>query len=373
MNNGYLRTYAQVSLGAVRHNLSEVRRHSGTAMVMAVIKTDGYGHGAVEIGKAIADIVDFYGVATVEEALELREAGLTLPILILGYVHAGYYEELIRHEVRVTVYSEEMIRAFADAALRAGMVGKAHIALDTGMTRIGFTPTLESAKLVAKLARLPQIELEGLFSHFSCADMEDKTYSRMQWERFDSFAELLAAEGVSIPVKHLCNSAGIMEFSHHRLDMVRSGIITYGLYPSDEVDMQALELRAALEWKAHIVNVMDVPAGVGISYGATYVTQTPRKIATVSIGYGDGYPRNLSNKGYVLVHGSRAPITGRVCMDQMMIDVTGIDGVKTEDEVTLVGRDGGGCISMEEIAALAGTFNYEFACNIGKRVPRVYI
>lgn len=373
MNNGYLRTYAAVSLGAVRHNLSEVRRRSGSAMVMAVIKTDGYGHGAVEIGKAIADIVDFYGVATAEEALELREAGLSLPILILGYVHAGYYEELIRQDVRVTVYSEEMIRQLADAAVRAGAVGKAHIALDTGMTRIGFTPTLESAKLAAKLAKLPQIELEGLFSHFSCADMTDKTYSQMQWERYDRFVELLAAEGIEIPVKHLCNSAGIMDFSHHRLDMVRSGIITYGLYPSDEVDMQALELRAALEWKAHIVNVAEVPEGVAVSYGATYVTRTPRRIATVSIGYGDGYPRNLSNKGWVLVHGRRAPVIGRVCMDQMMIDVTDIEDVRIEDEVTLVGRDGGEYISMEEIAAVAGTFNYEFACNIGKRVPRIYI
>ena len=224
-----------------------------------------------------------------------------------------------------------------------------------------------------EIQKLPSLKIEGLFTHFSCADMKDKGYTFAQMERYDSFVQLLEENHIEIPTKHICNSAGIMEFDHHRYDMVRSGIITYGLYPSDEVDMTALALTPALSWKSHVVNIMEPKMNRGISYGATYVTDHPCRIATVSIGYADGYPRSLSNKGWVLIRGKKAPIAGRVCMDQMMVDITEIPDVEIEDIVTLIGTDGDQRISVENMADLSGSFNYEFVCDISKRVPRIYL
>lgn len=240
------------------------------------------------------------------------------------------------------------------------------------MSRIGYQYNEQSIAQILQINALPNILTEGIFTHFSCADMTDKSYSRMQMQRFDTFVQRLHKEGMRIPLIHMSNSAAVMEFEDHHFDMVRSGIVTYGLWPSDEVDKTVMKLQPALEWKAHVVNVAVVPEGTGISYGATYITKRPMRIATVSAGYGDGYPRSLSSKGRVLIHGRYAAILGRVCMDQMMVDVSDIEDVQIEDEVTLVGHDGSECITVEDLARLSGRFNYEFVCDINSRVTRVY-
>mgnify|MGYP002797928493 FL=1 len=370
----YLRCYAPISLQAIGHNIGEVRKRLAPGVkLMAVIKADAYGHGACRVGKYLESQVDYFAVATLEEALELRESGITRPILILSYISPSQYPELVEHNITQTIDSPEQADALEAAAARAGVRAKIHIAVDTGMTRIGFQVTEEEADRVARIAQLSHLEMEGIFTHFSCADQEDKTYCGMQLEKFERMCRYLEERKVKIPIRHICNSAGIMEFDGYRFDMVRSGIVTYGLYPSEEVQKDRLNLIPAMEWKAHVIHVKDVEAGVSVGYGATYTTSRPvTRIATVSVGYADGYPRALSGKGSVLIRGKRAPILGRVCMDQMMVDVTEIPDVKVEDVVTLVGRDGNASISMEEIADPAMRFNYEMVCSVGKRVPRIY-
>lgn len=371
----YYRCYAEVSLDAIRSNILEVRKKvPEDVKVLAVIKANGYGHGATEVGKCLEDLVDYYAVATIEEAVSLREDGLIHPIMILGYTSPKQYMELLRYDIRPTIYRREDAEVLNEIAGRAGKKAAIHFALDTGMTRIGFQITEEAADEMAEIAALPNIFAEGMFSHFSCADMVDKDFSKGQMAQYEKMVKLLETRGVEIPIKHLCNSAGIMEFDSHRYNMVRSGIITYGLYPSEEVVKENLKLVPAMSWKAHVIHVKDVPAGRGVSYGATYVTEgESTKIATVSVGYADGYPRSVSNKGRVLIHGQYAPILGRVCMDQMMVDVSHIPDVCVEDVVTLVGKDGDNRISIEELGDLAGSFNYEMVCSVSARVPRLYI
>ena len=371
----YLRAYAEVDLAAIGHNIAEVRRNVGDEVkICAVIKADAYGHGAVAVGRYLEEkrAADYFAVATVDEAVELREAGIRTPIIILSYVSPSRYGEVVRYDVTQTVYTLETARLLAEEAGRQGVTAKAHVALDTGMSRIGFAVNESSADDIRAISLLPHLELEGMFTHFSCADMTDKSYSRMQMAKYDSMCEMLDRRGVVIPLKHICNSAGIMEFDSHRFQMVRSGIITYGLYPSEEVDKTALDLRPAMSFRSHVVNVHTAPAGVGVSYGATFVTKEPTRIATVSVGYADGYPRALSNKGRVLIHGQFAPVLGRVCMDQIMVDVSHIDDVRVEDVVTLFGRDGDNCIPVEEPAELSASFNYEFVCSLSRRVTRIY-
>lgn len=372
--NKELRTYVTIDLDAIAANIGEVRKKiASDVKLMAVIKTDGYGHGAVEIGRYLEKDVDYYAVASVDEAVELRQAGLQLPILILGYTMHAQYPLLAEYDITQTIYSLEDAVLLSEAAMKAEKTVKVHIAVDTGMGRIGVMPDASGAAIVKGISELSGVEIEGMFTHFSTADETDKSYTRLQMQRYDSFVEQLEQEGIVIPLKHICNSAGIMEFDHHRYQMVRSGIITYGLYPSEEVVKENLELKPALEWKAHVVHVKKVAPGAGISYGKTFVTEKPETvIATVNVGYGDGYPRNLSNKGRVLIHGQSVPIVGRVCMDQFMVDVTDVENVQPEDVVTLIGFDGAEHISVEEAAGLAGTFNYEFVCGISKRVPRIF-
>lgn len=369
----YLRAYAEIDLKAIGHNINEVRKNVGkNIMICAVIKADAYGHGAVAVGRYLENAVEYFAVATVEEAIELREAGIKLPILILSYTSPRQYDDVVKYDITQTVYSYETAKLLDETAKVLDKTVKVHVAIDTGMTRIGFVMTEESIDNIEKISKLDNIKLEGMFTHFSCADMYDKTYSQKQMKRYDWVCEQLEKRGVQIPIKHMCNSAGIMEFDSHRFQMVRSGIITYGLYPSEEVNKSALKLIPAMSFKSHVVNVKTVEAGHGVSYGATYVTKAPTKIATVSVGYADGYPRALSNKGRVLIHGQFAPVIGRVCMDQIMVDVTEIDNVKIEDTVTIVGRDGNNEIPVEEPANAAGSFNYEFVCGLTKRVTRVY-
>ena len=370
----YLRCWAEISLSAIGHNIEEVRKRLAPGVrLLAVIKADAYGHGAVRVGKYLEDRVDYFAVATLEEAVELRENGIRLPILILGYTSPSQYEDLVAFDITQTIYSRETAELLDREAANQGKKAGIHIALDTGMTRIGFQVTEEDADVIADIGRLPHLKMEGLFTHFACADQKDKTYCSGQLEKFNRMVRMLEERKVEIPLKHVCNSAGIMEFDDFRYDMVRSGIVTYGLYPSEEVRKERLDLIPALEWKSRVIHVKEVGNGLGVSYGATYVTHEGRtRIATVSAGYADGYPRALSSKGRVLIHGQYAPILGRVCMDQFMVDVSGIPDVRVEDVVTLVGRDGENSISIEEIADPAARFNYEMACGISRRVTRVY-
>ena len=373
--NRYLRCYAEISLEAIGHNIREVKKRLPEGVkLLGVVKANAYGHGAVPVASYLENQVDYFATATIEEAIELRENGISAPILILGYVSPSQYGDLVEYDITQTIDSYAQALALEKEAARQNRKAKAHLAVDTGMTRIGFQVTEHDADEAAKIADLPHIELEGMFTHFSCADQEDKTYCSMQMEKYDKMTALLAERGVTIPLRHICNSAGIMEFDDHRFEMVRSGIITYGIYPSEEVKKERLNLIPALSWKSHVIHVKEVGPGIGVSYGATYVTEKPMtRIATVSAGYADGYPRALSNQGCVLIHGKKAPIIGRICMDQFMVDVTDIEGVSVMDEVTLVGHDGNKMLTVEEVANEAGSFNYEFVCGIGKRVPRVYI
>ena len=341
--------------------------------LLGVVKANAYGHGAVPVASYLENQVDYFATATIEEAIELRENGISAPILILGYVSPSQYGDLVEYDITQTIDSYAQALALEKEAARQNRKAKAHLAVDTGMTRIGFQVTEHDADEAAKIADLPHIELEGMFTHFSCADQEDKTYCSMQMEKYDKMTALLAERGVTIPLRHICNSAGIMEFDDHRFEMVRSGIITYGIYPSEEVKKERLDLIPALSWKSHVIHVKEVGPGIGVSYGATYVTEKPMtRIATVSAGYADGYPRALSNQGCVLIHGKKAPIIGRICMDQMMVDVTDIPDVQVEDVVTLVGTDGDETITIEEIANPAARFDYEMLCDISSRVTRVY-
>ena len=372
--NRYLRCYAEISLEAIGHNIREVKKRLPEGVkLLGVVKANAYGHGAVPVASYLENQVDYFATATIEEAVELRENGISAPILILGYVSPSQYGDLVEYDITQTIDSYAQALALEKEAARQNRKAKAHLAVDTGMTRIGFQVTEHDADEAAKIADLPYIELEGMFTHFSCADQEDKTYCSMQMEKYDKMTALLAERGVTIPLRHICNSAGIMEFDDHRFEMVRSGIITYGIYPSEEVKKERLDLIPALSWKSHVIHVKEVGPGIGVSYGATYVTEKPMtRIATVSAGYADGYPRALSNQGCVLIHGKKAPIIGRICMDQMMVDVTDIPDVQVEDVVTLVGTDGDETITIEEIANPAARFDYEMLCDISSRVTRVY-
>jgi len=372
----YYRVQASVDLNAIRHNLLEVRsKLNSDTKLMVIIKADAYGHGAVPLAKAIGDSgkIDSYGVAIIEEAVELREAGITTPMLILGFTPKEQYDLVVAYDVAQTVFQYEMAQALSEEACSQGKIAKIHIKLDTGMSRIGFTDTAESVEVIKKIAKLPNIEIEGLFSHFARADEIDKTSTIKQLQRYINFVDLLLKEKINIPVKHIANSAGIIEFPEAYFNMVRCGIATYGIYPSDVVNQNDIKLIPAMELKTHVIYVKDVEAGVGISYGATYVTDQQRRISTIPVGYADGYSRNLSNHGKVIIHGKYAPIVGRICMDQFMVDVTDIEEVKQGDLVTLLGRDGDAFISAEELAEWSHSFAYELVCTVGKRIPRVYI
>lgn len=370
----YTRVYATVDLDAVAHNMEAMKKNlaPGTGII-GVVKTDGYGHGAVPIAEAIDEFVCGYAVATIEEGIQLRRHGMVKPVLVLGVTHESRYEALIAHDIRATVFRPEQAQKLSETAVSMGKTAKVHLALDTGMSRIGMTATPESADMVETMSRLSGIDMEGLFTHFSRADEADKTTAFHQLEQYLNFVKLLEERNIKIPVKHCSNSAGILELKEAHLDVVRAGISIYGLYPSDEVGKTAVPLEPVMELKSFITYIKTIPAHTSVSYGGKFVSEKEMAIATIPIGYGDGYPRNQSNRGSVLIHGKRAPILGRVCMDQMMVDVTEIPEAKEEDPVTLIGRDGTERISVEEIARIGGGFHYEILCDIGKRVPRVYV
>lgn len=374
--SGYGRIYATIDLDAVSYNLDSIQKKisSGTDII-AVVKADGYGHGALEISRMLEREPRVFGfaVASAEEAFALRDFGIQKPVLILGYTFAEDYEALVLQNIRPTVYSYEMALAYNAAALKAGTKALLHIKVDTGMGRIGYPVTREAADEIAEIAALPGIEIEGLFTHFARADERDKTESRRQLALYREMLTLLEDRHVYVSYKHCSNSAAIAEFSEADLDLVRAGVILYGLWPSEESNRDAICLRPVMELKSTVIHIKTLEAGSCISYGGTYRLTERKRIATIPAGYADGYPRSLSNKGYVLIRGKKAPILGRICMDQFMVDVTEIPDVKLLDPVTLLGRDGKEQISMEDLGRLSGRFNYEFACDIGKRVPRYYV
>lgn len=369
----YFRGYATVDLDKIYRNIEKMKEKLNPETgVVAVIKTDGYGHGAVPIAKRIDSICYGYAVATVAEGYNLRRHGITKPIFILGYTPKTYYDMVIKEKMLPPIFSLEMAKDFSDAATGLGVEAKINIAVDTGMSRIGYIPSDKAVQEIVEINKLPNIKIESIFTHFAKADYIDKSFADKQFEEFVEFINTLEENGVHIPIHQCANSAAMMEMPKTSLSLSRAGISMYGLYPSEEVDHEAMKLEPAMAIYSHVVYVKEIEAGRGISYGQTFVADKKMKIATIPIGYGDGYPRNLSNKGYVLINGKRADILGRICMDQFMVDVTGMD-VKAGDLVTIAGKDGNEEILIDDLAVLAGTFNYEFVCDLGKRIPRVYI
>lgn len=366
------RTEAKIDIDAVEHNFRRTRETiPSDVKLLCVIKADAYGHGAVEIARLLDSRCDFFGVACIEEAMQLKNAGIVTPILILGYVMPDEYVKVVKHDIRVPIFSIESAQELSKEAVRQNKTVPFHFCIDTGMSRIGYQVDEQSANECAEIVKLPNIEAEGLFSHYARADEEDLAKAIAQRKRYECFVEMLSNRGIEIPIKHMNNSAGIMNFIEN-FDMCRMGIILYGLYPSNQVDKTTLDLKPVMTWRATISHIKTLDENREISYGGTYTTKEKRVIATVPVGYADGYPRCLSNIGRVLVGGEYAPIVGRVCMDQFMIDITDIPNVKVMDEVVLVGKQGDNYLSMEEVSELAHSFNYELPCRVSARVPRTY-
>lgn len=367
----YYRSAVVVDLDTIKENFLAVKEKVGeNTGILAVIKADAYGHGAVETARELEGRCDFFGVADIDEAMQLRIAGFRkTPILILGRTDPYYSDVIIKYDIRPTISCLSDAIALNEEAERQNKKAKIHIAIDTGMSRIGFQS--DEIGEIVKISKLPFIEIEGVFSHFASADDKDSSRALKQKELFDKAVADIEKEGIAIPLKHMNNSAGIINLEE-KYDMVRAGIVLYGLYPSHDIDKNLLKVKPAMRWVAKISHVKTLPAGREISYGGTYVTTAETRVATVPVGYADGYPRCLSNEGEVLVKGKRVPIIGRICMDQFMIDVTGIPDVTMGTEVTLVGADGDDCLSMEEVSEKAYSFNYELPCRISRRVPRIY-
>ncbi len=369
----YGRVFETVNLDAVKHNMEAMRANlaEGTKMI-GVVKADGYGHGAVPVAWAIDPYVWGYAVATAEEGVILRKHGIKKPILVLGVVPADGYDLLVEYGISSSIFQYTRACRLSDAASKAGKKAIVHLALDTGMSRIGFPVTKEAAEEAAKICSLPGIQVEGLFTHFSKADETDKASTEKQIQEYRRFVKLLSERGIRIPILHCSNSAGILDLPAANFHAVRAGISIYGLYPSDQVGKEAVKLMPAMELKSVVSYIKKIGPGTPVSYGGTFVAEKEMVVATIPVGYGDGYPRNLSGKGEVLIRGRRARILGRVCMDQFMVDVTGIKGVEEDDEAVLIGTQGQEQITVEDIADTCGGFHYEVLCDIGKRVPRVY-
>lgn len=372
----YTRVYAKIDLDAVAYNMEQMKKNiDDNTKMIAVIKTDGYGHGAVQIANMLEefDYVWGYAVATLDEAVVLRTEEIHKPILVLGCIFPDQFMEMLQHEIRMNVYDEEMAQAISDVAVKEGKTAYIHIKLDTGMARLGFQICPESVETIKRISQLPNLCMEGVFTHFAKADEADKSFTKFQIEEYKKMTDWLADAGVRFEYSHSSNSAGIIDVPEANMDLVRAGISIFGLYPSEEVDKNAVDLKPALELKSHVASVKEIEEGTPVSYGGTFKAPHRMKIATVPVGYGDGYPRSLSNNGYVLIRGRRAPIVGRICMDQFMADVTEIEDVRFGDKVTLIGRDKEEWLPVERLGELSGRFNYEFVCCLGKRIPRVYV
>ena len=372
----YSRVYAKIDLDAIAYNMEQMKQNiRPETKVMAVIKADGYGHGAVQIAEMMErwNYIWGFAVATLDEAVVLRTEGIQKPILVLGCVFPDQYMEMLKHEIRMNIYTEEMAESISRMAAREGKTAYMHIKLDTGMSRLGFGINEQSAETIKRISKMPNVNMEGIFTHFTKADEKDKSFTKKQIQEFVWMTERLKEKNVRFTYEHCSNSAGIIDVPEATFDIVRAGISTYGLYPSEEVDKTNVKLKPALALKSHVAFVKEIERGTPVSYGGTFVAKEKMKIATIPVGYADGYPRSLSNKGYVLIRGKKAPILGRVCMDQFMVDVTQIEGVSFGDKVTMIGKDGNEILPVEVLSELSGRFNYEFVCDLGKRIPRVYV
>ncbi len=372
----YSRVCARIDLDAIEYNMEMMKKnidvHTG---IIAVLKTDAYGHGAIQIARLFEskDYIWGYAVATADEAIMLRDKGLKKPILVLGCVFPEQRAEMIDKEVRMTCYTKEMAEEISGLSVQMGKMAYLHIKLDTGMGRLGFSICEESADIISEISNLPNLVMEGMFTHFAKADETDKKFTQKQLDKYLWMKKALEDRDLSFTYYHSSNSAGIIDVKEANMDLVRAGISIYGMYPSEEVIKENVPLKPAMELISHVTYVKWIEDGASVSYGGTYISEGRRKIATVPVGYGDGYPRSLSNKGYVLIHGKKAPICGRVCMDQFMVDVTEIDDVKFGDKVVLVGRDQEEYLPVEMLSELSGRFNYEFVCCLSKRIPREYL
>lgn len=367
----YYRTYASVDLSAIENNINELKKKlKKGVLTLATVKADAYGHGAVGVAVSIQGMVDYFGIAELGEAVELREAGVEKPILVLSYTSPYQYETLIENELTQTIFNYDDAVALSSAAVKLNKIARVHIAIDTGMSRIGFFCNDESVEIVKRINDLPNIYIEGIFSHYACADCPDKSTTEKQTKLFKEFNEKLLNRGMKIPIKHICNSAGSLTLEE-QFDMVRLGLVMYGLYPDDCVKDGTVNLKPAMKIVSHVIHVKEVPEGSGVSYGHTFFSERPTKIATVCIGYADGYSRLFSNRGKVLINGEFANVIGRVCMDQLMVDVTDLKKVNVGDEVVILGRDGANEITAEELAEMTGTINYEIICQFQKRVTIV--
>jgi len=367
-------TRAEIYLDNIVHNLSEVKRWVGKKVkIMGVVKANAYGHGACQVAKVLIENgVSYLGVATIEEALELRECGINIPILVFGYTPLPQAKELIVHNITQTVFDINYVKDLERIALNVGKKAKVHVKVDTGMGRIGYTDLNVAEKEIEKMMEMEGVEVEGIFSHFATSDEKDKTYAEQQFDMFKKLLESLKQKEINIPLKHIANSGAIIDLKYTYLDMVRPGIVLYGSYPSENVE-RPLDLRQTMGFKTKIVYIKEVPEGTSISYGRTFITKRKSKIATLPVGYADGFNRLLSNNHHVLVKGKYAPVIGRICMDQTMLDVTDIEGVEVGDDVTIFGNQDGEKITAEEIAKKLNTIPYEVYCGISRRVPRIYI
>ena len=373
----YGRVFATIDLDAIHENCMNMKKNmKNDTQMIGVIKTDGYGHGAVPIAKELEPESFIFGfaTATVEEALILRRHGIHKPILILGYSFPYAYESMVKEEIRPAVFRLDQAEALSEAAKKAGKILQIHIKVDTGMSRIGIQPEQSGIEFVKEVSKMEHLKIEGIFTHFARADEIDKTAAKEQLRRFQQFVMRVEEQcQIEIPVKHCSNSAGIIELKEANMDAVRAGVTIYGMWPSNEVQQNIVSLRSALSLYSHIVYIKELEPGRAISYGGTYVVKKKMRVATIPVGYGDGYPRGLSNKGYVLIHGKKAPVLGRICMDQFMVDVTEIPEAVEGDLVTLIGENETQKITIEELGDLSGRFKYELACDLGKRIPRVYL
>ncbi|WP_069648880.1 alanine racemase [Caloranaerobacter ferrireducens] len=366
--------WAEINLDNLAHNIREVKRvvKEGT-LITAVVKADAYGHGAIKAAETFLNNgADRLAVATLSEAIQLRRAGFKVPILILGYTPEYQFEKVIDHNIIQTIYTYEHGIAFSKTAEKLGKTGIVHIKIDTGMSRLGFQVNTDTVDQISEICKLPYIEVEGIFTHFAVADEKDKTFTRKQFNKFQKLIKELENIGIKIPIKHVSNSAAIIDLPEYNLDMVRAGIMLYGLYPSDDVNKSNVELKPAMTLKARISHLKTVPKGTGISYGLTYVTEKESKIGTLPIGYADGFTRILTGKAEVVVKDKKVKVVGRICMDQCMIDLTEVEDVNIGDEVILFG-DGINSLHIDEVAKKLGTINYEIVCMVSRRVPRVYV
>ncbi|WP_094551717.1 alanine racemase [Petroclostridium xylanilyticum] len=375
MSDFLKRVWAEVNLDHIAHNMKEIKRiTTESTKILAVVKADAYGHGFLEVSRTLlANGADRLAVAFLDEAKQLRNHGIDVPILILGYTPEQWVKDLVELDITQTVYNFSLAETISQAAVSRNKKAKIHLKIDTGMTRLGFACEDNTIKTILDIARLPGIEIEGIFTHFASADEKDPGFTRYQFQKFMFICSKLENNGLYIPIKHVCNSAGIMQFPEMHLDMVRPGIILYGLYPSDEVDKQKILLKPAMALKAAVTHLKEVKEGIPVSYGRVYTTRKRTCIATVPVGYADGFSRALTGKVKMIAGENIVPVIGRICMDQCMIDVTDVKNINIGDEVVIFGSRNGLNIPVEDIAKVLNTINYEVVCAVGKRVPRVYI